>query len=265
MAFVFDVDGVLSDPALKQVTRKENLEIIADLLKNDNLVCLNTGRSTDFVLSRIFSLLNNCVPDKDKLINLFASCEKGAVDIVFDNLGGYKILADKNFSVPVIIQDQTRVLVNDKYSHLAFYDETKLSMISVEMGDGVLIEDFSVGQKALDDDLEKILFDNSLTIDFEIDPSIISTDIQSKKVGKQLGVEKFIDWAAKNNREISNLIFFGDSHADLKMTVGAIQKNVPFQLVFVGDKKILNNINIDFPIIYTNNLYEAGVGEYFKK
>lgn len=228
-AFVFDVDGVLSDPTLKQVTVKENLEIIVDLLKNDNPIALNTGRSTDFVLSKIFSLLLNYLPDKSKLANLFASCEKGAVDIVFDDLGNHQILVDKNFSVPAIIQNQTRTLIENKYSALAFYDETKLSMISVEMNDGVLIEEFSAIQKEIDNDLEQILSSNNLATDLKIDPSIISTDIENKKVGKHLGVEKFINWAIAKNKVIKNLVFFGDSKADLKMVEGAKVKNIPFE------------------------------------
>ncbi|MFA6486292.1 MAG: HAD hydrolase family protein [Candidatus Magasanikbacteria bacterium] len=263
-AFVFDLDGVLVDPTTKTVVLNETLDILCNLLHAGNTVGFNTGRSYDFVEKHLVEPLLKAIDNQSDLLNLFISCEKGAVVVTFDNIFHPVVMKNDRISVPIKIQNAVRNLVKSKFFDSMFFDETKLTMVSVEMNDGHSLEDFWREQKDLDKALEMMLADNDLSEKFKVDSSRIATDLESKAVGKDLGTENFIEWCDKNKKPVDKIIFFGDSKSDLDMVRSAVRHGKQFEFVFVGEQKYLKDTLIAFPVIFTKNTYEAGVNEYFQ-
>ena len=61
--YVFDVDGVLTDPIKKQSNKKLLIEL-SRILKNGNILAFNTGRSLSWVQERILNNLFELVGNK---------------------------------------------------------------------------------------------------------------------------------------------------------------------------------------------------------
>jgi len=155
--FVFDVDGVLTDPTRKEVTRPEGLAAIAQRLRQKEPVILNTGRAVDFVRAKIIDPLVVLLGGRVLLGNVLAVAEKGAVVMRFDVNGNEQIVVDETVSVPADIQEAARLIIKEKYSQSMFFDETKRTMVSIEMQDGYDLKKFQKLQQLLNQDLRALI------------------------------------------------------------------------------------------------------------
>src|SRR3989344_3211882 len=230
-AFLFDVDGVITDPAEKKVTQKGLIEAIAERLDSDEVVTLNTGRSISWLSEKgIFRELETSVKDKSKLSNFIAIGEKGGTWQAYE-AGTWKNHIDESIEVPLELQDRIRRLIEERFSDLMFFDESKLTMISTEMIDGKSITEFSEKQNAL--------------------------------VGKHLGARKIADWIQSKGIKPEHFITVGDSQSDTDMAE-ELQDDYPVEFVFVGDPEKLDSSRLHCPIIFTKARYSAGALEYLK-
>ena len=83
------------------------------------------------------------------------------------------------------------------YCDTMFYDETKQTMISVELLSAeqmkeTSFEDFKAAQKQLTIELHTLLASYHLDGDLRVDPTRIATDIENVHVGKALGARQFV-------------------------------------------------------------------------
>jgi len=262
---IFDVDGVLTHPSEKKVTQLKIFLELKNRLENNEPIILNTGRAIDFIIEKILTPLEKIITDKKLLQNLFAVGEKGGVSVSYDDYGQRKIHVDSSISVPKILQTAARRLTKEKFSDSAFYDITKKTMISIEMLDGLSVSKFKIRQNLLNQELDKMLSKYGLNHKYKIDPSRIATDVENNHVGKALGVERALVWLSKKMIKTKQFIAFGDSPADVSMAQALSAKKLPVIFVFVGEKSLLKNKEMNFPIVYTKNHCEAGTVEYLKK
>lgn len=239
-AYLFDVDGVLTNPEVKKV---EQLKIFDELEKRLEIgypVGLNTGRSLKFIIEQILKPLEKRVTNKLLFQKLFAIGEKGGTWIYYDKSGLQKVKIDKNVSIPKEIQNKVQILINTtRYSDVMFYDETKKTMISVELKHGRKIAEFQEPQNRLVDELKTILMDLGLDNKFKVDPTRIATDVENIYVGKGLGARKFIDLLQEKNIHPQEYLGFGDSTSDYDMFEELQRLGKRAKFVFVGDKKHL--------------------------
>ncbi|OGH16188.1 MAG: hypothetical protein A3C30_02645 [Candidatus Levybacteria bacterium RIFCSPHIGHO2_02_FULL_40_18] len=263
-AFLFDVDGVITDPAEKKVTQKGLIEAIAERLDSDEVVTLNTGRSISWLSEKgIFRELETSVKDKSKLSNFIAIGEKGGTWQAYE-AGTWKNHIDESIEVPLELQDRIRRLIEERFSDLMFFDESKLTMISTEMIDGKSITEFSEKQKDLVEEMNRILLDPDYkNLNLRIDPTTIATDIQNAHVGKHLGARKIADWIQSKGIKPEHFITVGDSQSDTDMAE-ELQDDYPVEFVFVGDPEKLDSSRLHCPIIFTKARYSAGALEYLK-
>ena len=77
VAFLLDVDGVVTNPVEKKITEPQIFDAIISNLTQGNPVALNTGRSNEWMIDRVIKPLNEKVADKSLLKNFFAVGEKG--------------------------------------------------------------------------------------------------------------------------------------------------------------------------------------------
>jgi len=264
-AWLFDVDGVLTDPEKKKVTRQEIFDELIKRLEIGDPIGLNTGRSLDFIINEVLEPLEKRINNKKILKNVVAIGEKGGAWIEYNSEGKRSVNVDENISVPKTVQTKIRELVKTNlYSEIVFFDETKKTMSSVELKINKTIENFETIKQQLISDLEAVLYEYNIEKKYKIDPTRIAIDVENVNVGKALGARKFVQFL--DNKEIVPVeyICFGDSVSDYDMyeELKKLKKKVRF--VFVGGEKYLIGKNVD-EVEFLDKLFDLGTLEYIQR
>ncbi|MFC3298194.1 hypothetical protein ACFOD8_00915 [Arthrobacter agilis] len=225
---LLDVDGPIASP----VSRTVPAGIISDLLTLAAAgwpVVFNTGRSDAFIREQVMApMIASGIPAG---VTFHAVCEKGATWFSFTADGAGEVFVDRGLALPVSFADDVRDLVEEKYADLMFFDETKLAMVSVEQTLTATNADYLVGQRAFDDDALEIMHshdmgacrldreepDSNGDIEYRVDPTIISTDIESVRVGKDVGAERALTLVAPFMDIPRTWRTVGDSRTDYAM------------------------------------------------
>jgi hydroxymethylpyrimidine pyrophosphatase-like HAD family hydrolase len=236
---VFDLDGVVTDP-----TSGNNnidlrvIEIIAEDLNNRIPVAFNTGRGMNWVEENILPNLQDVSPEAFSLLVMVG--EKGGVVARCDeNVWSNEV--DKELSLPVGFQDAVKaLLVEDqpegyKFLDYMYWDESKMTMGSIEKLQGISLEAFSSAQHVLNDRLKELMADFKLE-NFILDSGIIATDIQHISAGKHKGAHKILDWLESKKLSVESFETFGDSPTDAEMAETLSETGKPTSFVFVGEK-----------------------------
>lgn len=263
-AWLFDVDGVITNPEQKRITEPQILDEIIKRLQAGEPVALVTGRSIDFMQDRVIGPLRDKINDPSLLQNFLAMGEKGGVWVTYEN-GEPQEHVDNGISVPQDLQDQVRKLIQDQFSDLMFFDETKKTMISTEMKDGTNLGDYHARQQVLDQKLEELVTSHGLSDELEVDLTTIATDIQNKHVGKDFAARRVLAWLKEKGIKPQNFVAMGDSKSDVPMAQEIHSQGLPVLLTFVGkedDRKYIQGLNLPFPVKFTDALYEKGTLEY---
>lgn len=265
-AWIFDVDGVVTDPQEKKVKYPQILDRIASKINNKEPVALNTGRSLSWLIERrIINDLSERINDKKNLENLIVVGEKGGTWLTFDKDGTMHQHRDDSISVPESLQQKVRELVETNYPQSMFYDDSKQTMISAEMKDGYSIEEYKKDQALLNKQLVNLLEENSLSDQLKIDPTIIAVDVENKHVGKGFALERIFNWLKTKKIKPQQFIAFGDSRGDIAMAEKLNVENLPFEFVFVGNREDLEEKEYPFPITFTQKRFDKGTLEYLKQ
>lgn len=258
-AWIFDVDGVITDPSGKRIKETKILDHIVRKFEAGEPVALNTGRSLVWMIDRVINLLLEKVTNKSILINFFASGEKGGTWITFDEKGQMQHHKDNSISIPQFLQGKVRNLINSEFSESMFYDETKETMISTEMKDGYSVEEYSKHQNVLNEKLRKLVDENGLGESLKVDPTTIATDVENKHIGKGFAVERIMKWLNERKIKPQKYVTFGDSLSDLPMPEKLNEKGKNVEFVYVGKNPIKKSY--PFPIIKPLELFGKGTIE----
>jgi hydroxymethylpyrimidine pyrophosphatase-like HAD family hydrolase len=227
-ALLLDVDGPIASP----VTRTVQEEIIALLLELGEAgipLIFNTGRSDTFIAQQVMEPMTAAgMPDS---LTVHAICEKGATWFSFTSSGAGPVHVDRELSVPSDFADDIRQLVAESYSDFMFFDETKRAMVSVEQRLDVHNSRYREVQEHFDADAMAIMARRGLgavrldhhapgqddTVDFRVDPTIISTDIESVRLGKDLGASRACELLGRDGIVPQAWFTMGDSRTDYAM------------------------------------------------
>lgn len=228
LALLLDVDGPIASPLTRTVA-PATISAMLELVQRDIPIIFNTGRSAAFIEEQVMIPLIAAGLPQDAVLH--AVCEKGAVWFSFTALGAGEIHVDKELSTPADFEAAMRTLVEEKYSEYMFFDETKLAMVSVEQLVAVP-SDVYLGQQVLFDvDALAIMANFGLggvlrgreypasdgSVGFRVDPSIISTDIESVKLGKDLGASRALELLTAQGVQPLAWRTVGDSRTDYAM------------------------------------------------
>lgn len=257
-AWIFDVDGVLSDPIEKKPTQPQLLIKLADILKQNRIIALNTGRSLEWVKNRILTYLEQNITEKAFLSNLFIVGEKGASWMEYVN-GNWQTGLDISLSLPASLKKQIKDIVAQNTSKSAFYDEGKKVMATIEMKDNYSTEKFAKDQALLLPKVQTAL--NEFEGEFTLDYSIIDIDIQHKNSGKSLGARRILEWLKRKGIKPQTFITFGDNRSDFEMAEELQKDGYSVQFVFVGKDKTLAE-NKNYPVFISKEPFEKGTLEF---
>ncbi|WP_427016231.1 hypothetical protein ACQCSX_15870 [Pseudarthrobacter sp. P1] len=228
LALLLDVDGPIASP----VTRQVPAGIIADLLALVACgipVVFNTGRSDAFIKEQVMEPMLAVGLPAGSVVH--AICEKGAVWFSFTPDGAGPVHVDATLAMPAAYGDDIRRLVAEDYAAHMFFDETKRAMVSVEQHVDVSNAGYLSEQTLFDADAMAIMARHDLgvvrldhhvpgsddTVDYRVDPTIISTDIESIRVGKDLGASRAVELLAAQGITPKAWRTMGDSRTDYAM------------------------------------------------
>jgi len=244
LALLLDVDGPIASP----VTRTVTPGIIADLLALAAAgipVIFNTGRSDAFIREQVMDpMLAAGMPAG---LTVHAICEKGAVWFSYTAAGPGTVHVDDSLAVPAAFGDDVRRLVAEDYAAHMFFDETKRAMVSVEQHVDVANADYRAEQALFDADamdlmqrhglgvvrLDRHVPDSDDAIDYRVDPTIISTDIESVRLGKDLGASRAVELLAAQGITPQAWRTVGDSRTDYAMADWLFHNDHPVKHVDV--------------------------------
>lgn len=261
-AYIFDVDGVITNLQEKQVKEIKILEIISKLLKNQ-AVAFNTGRDLNWVVERVLNPLLEKIEDKSVLQSLFIVGEKGGTWLNFDENGNMIKQRDNSILMPQTLQDKLKNLAGEEFSDYVFYDENKETMISLEIKDGLPLEEFNRIHPLLDEKISEILNQENVNDKIHLVSVTLSTDIESKTVGKDFGAKRILQWINKKKIKPEKFITIGDSKPDIEMAEEIYKQGLKVEYVSVGNHNFYAGKDYPFKIIFTQNHYDKGTLEYF--
>jgi hypothetical protein len=249
LALLLDVDGPVASP----VTRVVQPGIIADLVALGAAgipIIFNTGRSDTFIREQVMEpMLATGIPAR---MVVHAICEKGAVWFSFTAAGPGPLNVDRSLAVPAAFGDGIRSLVASDYARYMFFDETKRAMVSVEQRVDVSNADYRKEQRRFDAQALELMARHGLGVvmldhrtaplpatgrgaagdgtaagdgggpavgdaGFRVDPTIISTDIESIRLGKDLGASRAVELLAAQGITPREWRTVGDSRTDYAM------------------------------------------------
>jgi hydroxymethylpyrimidine pyrophosphatase-like HAD family hydrolase len=262
-AYIFDVDGVITNPYKKQVKEKEILKIIAGKLKSNEPVAFNTGRTIQWVVDRVITPLLELIEDKSVLRNLFVVGEKGGIWLTFDRNG--KAVTKRDYSILMLqrLQDRLRTLAEKEFSDYVFYDDKKQTMITLEVKDDVPLEKFNEIHPLLNKRISEILSEEDPDHKFKFTPTTLDTDVENVYVGKGFAIKRIIGWIVQRNIDIDRFVTFGDSPADAEMAHEIYSQEQPLIYVYVGEKPLEENY--PFETYITHEKFDRGTLEYLTK
>jgi hydroxymethylpyrimidine pyrophosphatase-like HAD family hydrolase len=264
-AWFFDVDGVLTNPEAKRVIQPEIFNELVKRLEIGEPVGLNSGRSLDFIITEILDPLETKLKDRCLFKNIFTVGELGAVWVSYDDDGVRSISQNVGLNLPNDIQNQIREILNQPpFSNIMFYDESKRTMVTVELKSNKTIAEFTVPQKNLVSTLQALLKKYHLEKYFRVSPTRIAIDVEYVNVGKALGARKLVELITKKGIEPQIYICFGDTTTDYEMFEELIRLGKKSRFVFVGGKENLIGRNLT-PVTFTKLLVDKGTLEYLRE
>lgn len=232
LGLLLDVDGPIASPVSRTIAIPSIVEDLVALAAQGIPVVFNTGRSDGFIREQVVKplLAGGLAPGG----RVHAVCEKGAVWCSIGPQypdGMSEITVAEDLALPRDYADEMRELVRSDYADLVFFDETKRAMVSIEQRVEVPNATYLARQPEFDERamaalqrrglgvrrLDDVRPDADGTVQWRIDPTIISTDVESDRSGKDMGAERSLELLAEDGDLPLAWRTMGDSRSDYAM------------------------------------------------
>ncbi len=229
LGLLLDVDGPIASPETRTIATPSIVTDLVTLAGGGVPIAFITGRSAAFIREQVVAPLIAAGLPADA--RMYGVCEKGAVWFPITSEGMGQPVVDDTVALPQPVVDAVRQLVVDRFSDTMFFDETKQAMISVEQRTDVAHQDYLDAQSAFNDAAFDILVahglgvklgtrvspDQSGEVPFRLDPTVISTDIESVLLDKDHGAERALAFFAESGPLPTVWRSVGDSRSDYLM------------------------------------------------
>lgn len=249
-AYLFDVDGPLTDPQEHKVTEPELVDIIAAKLDSGVPVGLNTGRATEWAIEKFVTLLAPKLKDKASFSNLIVIGEMGGTWATFNENGEATHNKSRQLTIPENLKATVKKIVEEKYGDTMFFDGDRESMCSIIMNEGGDITAFDEQRLELAQEIESLVAASEDAGRLKVGQTTIATDINVKYAGKDLGAERFQEWLDTKHTKPRRYITFGDSASDIEMAKELDRNGENVTFVFVGPSPVTNGLQSSFHIVH---------------
>jgi hypothetical protein len=268
LGLLLDVDGPIASPVTRTIAEESIVTDLVTMTAAGIPIAFITGRSDTFlreqVMTPLFAAgLADALSAEDA--RMFAVFEKGAAWSAITADGMAEVTVDASVALPAEVVDDVRRMVTDRFADTMFFDETKRAMISVEQRTDVDADTYHAAQQAFDEAAFDLVASHGLgvryrdesrpdadgAVPFRLDPTIISTDIESVLLDKDRGAERALEYFAKGGELPRLWRSVGDSrsdylmadhlhaagydvaHVDVRPADGVLER--PYQIVTLGD------------------------------
>ena len=233
LGLLLDVDGPIASPVTRSIALPEITRDLVALAAAGTPVVFNTGRSDAFIRDEVVGqMIAAGLPAGARV---HAVCEKGAswfsIGPEHGPTGMSDVQVDASLAMPADFADEMEALVASDYADLVFFDRTKRAMVSIEQLTSVESATYLARQREFDERamealtrrgagvrrLDDVRPDAAGAVQWRVDPTIISTDIESVRLGKDLGAERALELLALDGPAPVAWRTVGDSRSDYAM------------------------------------------------
>ncbi|MEO7148043.1 MAG: hypothetical protein ABIW81_02665 [Terrimesophilobacter sp.] len=229
LGLLLDVDGPISSPDLRRIAIPSIVSDLVTLAAAGVPIAFITGRSDTFMREQVVErLVNAGLPEG---VRMFGVSEKGAVwfPITADGIGTIEI--DHSVALPADYTSEFLEIAQQRFSQEMFFDTTKHAMISLEQNPNLDNASYRAAQAQINQIAFDLLVEYGLgarygdqefpdangLISYRVDPTIISTDVESVELNKDRGARRAVDYFRAGG-ELPNLWrTVGDSRTDYLM------------------------------------------------
>jgi hypothetical protein len=275
---LLDVDGPIASPVTRSVSIPSILDDLVALTRAGAPVAFITGRSYDFVRDSVIAPLAEhglLEALAEPGARMFVVVEKGSgwAAVTAEGLG--ELTVDYGVALPASVVAEVRTMVEADFAETMFFDETKRAMISVEQQTSVDSARYLAQQPVFEERAFEIAVQHGIGIryrereqpdaaglvPFRIEPTIISTDIESVALDKDRGAERALAYFSSLGELPGSWRSVGDSRSDYLMAdhVHAIGLDVAHVDVRPAD----GILDRDYPIITEGDLVHDEAGAAF--
>jgi hypothetical protein len=229
LGLLLDVDGPISSPVERRIAVPSIVEDLVALASRGVPIAFVTGRSDAFMREEVVRrLVNAGLPEG---VRMFGVSEKGGVWFPITSGGVGEITIDDELALPEDYTTEFRELAEQRFSNTMFFDDTKYAMISLEHDRDASHEDYVLAQEQANQAAFDLLVEYGLgarygdqefpdaqgLVNFRVDPTIISTDVESVLLDKDRGAQRAFDYFAARGPLPRRWRSVGDSRSDYKM------------------------------------------------
>lgn len=256
-AYLFDVDGTLTDPKEQRLTDPTLIETLVEKLRRGEPVGLNTGRPTYWAMEHVGRAVVEQVEDPSLLENFIIVGEKGGTWVTFDENGAEHHGRSKQLDIPPEIKDRLNAVVREKYRHVMYVDDERPTMISTILLPGLEPLEYDRYRLEMAQEIARIVEESTATDRLKIDQTTIATDIEGKYVGKALGADRFLEFLKTREIVPRKFVTFGDSPSDIEMAEELDRKNRETVFVYVGPDGVTTGPEGSYEVVHEPG-YVAG-------
>jgi hypothetical protein len=233
LGLLLDVDGPIASPVTRSIAIPAITRDLVALAAAGVPVVFNTGRSDAFIRDEVVDpLIAAGLPAGARVHGV---CEKGAswfsIGPEHGPGGMSEVQVDETLAMPADFAAEMEQLVAAEWSDLVFFDRTKRAMVSIEQLTTVASAAYLARQRALDEQamealvrrglgvrrLDDVRPDAAGEVQWRVDPTIISTDVESVHLGKDRGAERALELLDADGARPLAWRTVGDSRSDYAM------------------------------------------------
>jgi len=209
---MLDVDGPISSPVTRTISQPGLLKSLVELANAGVPIVFNTGRSDEFLEQNVAVPLYEAGLSPEALV--WGVGEKGATWYRFG--AHHTVHIDPELSVPSELGGRLKTIAERDFADLVFFDHTKRTMVSLEQLVDLPSQEFLARRPQLDaalaaevlaagydiswhgrvsQELRDLATDPAVSerTNIRIDSSIIATDVEHCRTGKDVGAKRFMD------------------------------------------------------------------------
>jgi hypothetical protein len=229
LGLLLDIDGPIASPVTRTIAIPSILEDLVSLAAAGIPIAFITGRSDAFVREQVVApLVASGLPEDARM---FGVCEKGAVWFPIGQAGMGEVSIDESVALPGAYVADLRRIVEADHGDTMFFDETKRAMCSIEQRTDVSHARYLEAQPAMNEAAFALLVRHGLgarlgereapdargEVPFRVDPTVISTDVESVRLDKDRGAERALAFFAESGPLPRIWRSVGDSRSDYLM------------------------------------------------
>lgn len=234
LGLLLDIDGPIASPVTRSIAIPSIIDDLIALTAAGVPIAFITGRSDAFVREQVMQPLFAAGLGEALAVDgarMFAVFEKGAAWAIIGPDGMGATVVDRTVAVPEALIERVHAIHAAEFDDTMFWDDTKYAMISIEQRTDVDSARFHEAQHRLNDAAfaaavelglgirlrDTAVPDADGAVPWRLDPTIISTDIESVTLDKDKGAERALQHFAERGALPTLWRSVGDSRSDYLM------------------------------------------------